>query len=410
MFLKQIQRKNPMLIKAVVKLHQNGQLPPNTYVFDADTYEENGRKLRSEAEKFDLNLYFMTKQHARNPELIRRIVRQGAKETVCVNMEDARILHRHGIGLGHMGNLVQVPKVELLKVIGTYRPEVISVFTIEKAQQISDVCMIVGRKQKILLRVHSDHDVLFPGMEGGFLLKELTGVVDRISKLPNIIIEGLTTFPAIAYNKDGSEPVATPNLLALKEGKRILQSKDIACNQVNAPGNNCCANMRFLAENEVTHVEPGSALTGSCTYHLFSDEQPESPAMVYLTEVSHIWDGKTYVFGGGFFIDDPPVPLSRNFQHQAFFGSDPERIFEHRLDWIGTGSKGGSGFAKIDYHGILDAKGQKVHIGDSVIFGFRGQLFMDRSYTAVVEGLKYGHPRLVGIWDWAGHRVGGGIE
>ncbi len=247
-------------------------------------------------------------------------------------------------------------------------------------------------------------------MEGGFLLDEFAGIVDKIAKLKGVVIEGVSTFPVLAYNKDGVLPVPTPNLMALKEAKKILEIKGIVCNQVNGSSNNCCSNMKFLAEHGVTHVEPGSALTGSNTYHLFADDQPEKPAMVYLTEVSHLWNNKVYVYGGGFFMDNPPVSLSNNFKHKAFFGNVPEKIMEQKLGWIGTGTTGGSGFARIDYHGILESKGQEVHVGDTVIFGFRGQLFMDRSYSAVVEGLSYGKPRLVGIWDWAGHRVGGGLE
>jgi hypothetical protein len=35
---------------------------------------------------------------------------------------------------------------------------------------------------------------------------------------------------------------------------------------------------------------------------------------------------------------------------------------------------------------------------------------MTRAYVGVVEGLSRGAGRLVGVWDWASHRVGGGIE
>ena len=410
MFLEQISRMNPQLIRIAAKLHQSGQIPPNTYVFDADAFEKNGEKLRAEAEKYGLKLYYMTKQHGRNPELFRRVVKQGAKETVCVNMQCARILHRHGIGIGHMGNLCQVPKAELDKVIATYRPEVISVFSVEKAEQINEVCRKYQKRQKILLRVHSEEDVQFLGMEGGFLLEELPEVVEKINRLEGVEIAGVSTFPAVAYDKDGTKPCPTPNLFTLRKAKEVLERLGISCDIVNAPGNNCCATMKLLAENGVTHVEPGSALTGSNTYHLFTDDEPEKPAMVYLTEVSHIWDQKVDVFGEGFFIDDPPVSLSEGFKHQAYFGSSPEKIMERKMDFLGIGARGGSGFAKIDYHGILDAKGQEVHVGDSVVFGFRGQLFMDRSYSAVVEGLSTGNPRLVGVWDWAGHRIGGGLE
>lgn len=410
MFLQQITRKNPELIKVAAQLHQAGAIPPNTYVFDADTFEENGKKLRAEADKYGLKLYFMTKQHGRNPELFRRIIRPGAKETVCVNMQCARVLHRHGIGIGHMGNLCQVPKYELEKVVNTYRPEVISVFSVEKAKQISDVCAKYNKTQKLLLRVHAPEDVLFLGMEGGFFLEELKKVASEIAMMPGVSIEGVSTFPAVAYDKDGTEPVATRNLTTLREAKQMLESMGIECNTVNAPGNNCCANMKMLAENGVTHIEPGSALTGSSTYHLFTDDEPEMPAMVYVTEVSHLWNAQTYVYGEGFFIDDPPVTLSKDFKHYAYFGSDPDKIMERKMMFTGIGARPGSGFAKIDYHGLLDPNGQDVHVGDTVVFGFRGQLFMTRAYTAVVEGMASGNPRLVGVWDWAGHRVGGDVE
>jgi hypothetical protein len=39
----------------------------------------------------------MTKQHGRNPDLIRRITTDGARETVAVVMEDARIFTTTGL-------------------------------------------------------------------------------------------------------------------------------------------------------------------------------------------------------------------------------------------------------------------------------------------------------------------------
>lgn len=95
MFLDRVRRRNPGLIRAAVALHQAGQIPPNTYVIDAGAFARNGALVRAAAEAAGLRVYFMTKQHGRNPELFRRVVRAGAKETVAVNAEDARILHRH---------------------------------------------------------------------------------------------------------------------------------------------------------------------------------------------------------------------------------------------------------------------------------------------------------------------------
>lgn len=410
MYLDRTRRRNPALIRSAANMHQSGAIPANSFVFDADVFEANGLALRQEADRLGLHLYFMTKQHGRNPELFRRVVRPGAKETVTVNMEDARILHRNGIGIGHMGNLVQTPLTELPKVVSTYRPEVISVFTVEKAKQVSDAAVRFGRVQDVLLRVHSHEDVLFPGMEGGFYLDELEAGAVEIRALPGVRIVGVTTFPALSYHHGGTEPTATPNLEALIRARDALERMDIEVSQVNAPGNTAVNTMAFLAERGVTHVEPGSALTGSSTFHLYNDDLLEEPAMVYLTEVAHVWNGGAYVYGGGFFVDDPPVPEREGFQRKALIGSTPDALLEQEATFVGTGARGGGTFAAIDYHGILEPGPAGAHVGDAVIFAFRSQLFMTRAYSAVIEGLRENSPRLVGVWDWAGHRVGGGME
>jgi len=409
LFLERIRRRNPELIRAAVSLHQAGDIPPNCYVFDADTFERNGELIRAAADASGLRLYYMTKQHGRNPELFRRVVRPGARETVAVNAEDARILHRHGIALGHIGNLVQVPSREIPKVVATYRPEVISVFSVEKARQISAAAVRDQRSQPVLLRVHGPGDVLFPGMEGGFRLDELAVAIKQMTQFAGVEITGVTTFPALRYDRAGTQPVPTPNLDTLARARDILESLGVTVTQVNAPGNNSSTTMEFLAGHGVTHVEPGSALTGSCTFHLYDDGLPEQPAMVYLTEVAHQWDNRGYLYGGGFFIDDPPVPGRASFRRRALVGSDPDQVLEQEATWEGIGAAGGGTFASIDYHGILSADGYSARVGDTAVFGFRAQLFMTRSYSAVIEGLPAA-PRLVGIWDWAGHRVGGGIE
>jgi predicted amino acid racemase len=409
-FLARTRRRNPALIRAAVRLHQDGAIPPNTFLFDADAFEHNGAAIREAADREGLRLYFMTKQHGRNPELFRRVVRQGAKETVSVAMEDARVLHRHGLGIGHVGNLVQTPRAELEKVIGTYRPEVISVFTVAKAEQVDAAAARCGRAQPILLRVHGSGDVLFPGMEGGFTLDELPAALSRIGRLRNVRIAGVTSFPVLRYDAAGAAPRATPNLEALAAARQVLEKHGVEVEQVNAPGNTGASTMRFLREAGATHVEPGSSLTASTTAHLYDDDLPEEPAMVYVTEVAQTWAEKTYVYGGGFFIDDPPVPLRDGFQRLALAGSTEDEILEHELVWEGIGARGGGSFAAIDYHGILDAGARPATVGDTVVFGFRSQLFMTRAHVAVVEGLSQGAGRLVGVWDWASHRIGGGMQ
>ncbi|HEX4751960.1 MAG TPA: alanine racemase [Solirubrobacterales bacterium] len=410
MFLRRTIARNPELIRAAVELHQAGAIPPNTFVFDADAFTANAAVLRAAAEREGLELYFMTKQHGRNPDLFGRIVRPGAHETVAVAMEDARILHRAGIALGHVGNLVQTPRGELEKVIGDYRPEVISVFTLEKARQVDAAAAARGVVQPVLLRVHGPDDILFPGMEGGFRLEDLGETLAALRGLENVRVAGVTSFPVLRYDAEGGTPVATPNLGTLSRARDRIESEGIEIEQVNAPGNTAAGTMAFLRGAGATHVEPGSALTASTTFHLYDDELPEQPAMVYLTEVAHRWAGKAYVYGGGFFVDDPPVPLREGFRREALVGASADDIFARRLRWEGIGPEGAGSFASIDYHGILSYDGPPPAVGESVVFGFRAQLFMTRAYVAVVEGLGRGVPRLVGVWDWAAHRIGGGVE
>jgi predicted amino acid racemase len=408
MFLAGTRARNPELVRAALALHQGGEIPPNTFLFDADAFEANGGALREAADREGLSLYFMTKQHGRNPELFRRVVAPGARETVAVSMEDARVLHRHGIALGHIGNLVQTPAGDLPKVVGTYRPEVVSVFSVAKAEQVGAAATAAGRVQPILMRVHSRDDVLFGGMEGGFYLDQLESAAAQIVAVPGVELVGVTSFPVLRYDGAGSAPQPTPNLESLGAARDVLERMGISVRQVNAAGNTAAHAMNLLRSHGATHVEPGSALTGMTTFHLY-EELIERPAVVYVTEVAHVWDGLVYVYGGGFFIDDPPVPLREGFARKALVGRTPDQLFQRELTWRGIGARGGGSFAAIDYHGILEQDGP-VEVGDTVIFAFRPQLFMTRAYQGVVEGLGVGRPRLVGVWDWAAHRIGGGPD
>ena len=45
--------------------------------------------------------------------------------------------------------------------------------------------------------------------------------------------------------------------------------------------------------------EPGHGLTGTTPLHAACAEEPEIPAIVYVSEVSHNFQGKAYCYGGG---------------------------------------------------------------------------------------------------------------
>ena len=41
MFVNQLRKKNPALVNAAFDLHQTGQISPDSYIIDVDTFMEN---------------------------------------------------------------------------------------------------------------------------------------------------------------------------------------------------------------------------------------------------------------------------------------------------------------------------------------------------------------------------------
>ena len=75
MFLDFLRRRNPRFIEAAMRLHQQGQLPANSYVLDLDSVEANARVLKQEADRQGLKIFAMTKQAGRNSGLCRAVMR-----------------------------------------------------------------------------------------------------------------------------------------------------------------------------------------------------------------------------------------------------------------------------------------------------------------------------------------------
>jgi len=46
-----------------------------------------------------------------------------------------------------------------------------------------------------------------------------------------------------------------------------------------------------------------------------------------------------------------------------------------------------------------------VEIGDSVVFGFRAQVFATRGQVAVIRGLSRNAPKVAGVFDTVGRRL-----
>jgi predicted amino acid racemase len=400
-FLELLERRNPALLRAAGGFALRREIPPNTFVLDLDAITANGAAIRAEADRLDLSLYFMTKQIGRNPLVTKALTGEGGRETVAVDIADATALTANGFGLGHIGNLVQVPTIDLPRIIAL-EPEVISVFSLAKARQIALEAARQGRVQGLLLRVSDPgRDTYLPGMDGGILIDELAETARAITALPGVRIDGVTTFPALAYS-EAAEPRPTGNFETLLEARDLLTGLGIEVRQVNAPGNTSAYTLATQARLGATHVEPGHGFLGTTPFHLRRD-LPEIPAACYVTEVAHHVGDRAYVYGGGFFVDDP-IWLDPGFRRQVKVGGTSAELAEHREEFFGAGAGETGGFGGIDYYGFISGTPRTAPVGATVVMGFRMQSFVTRANIAVI-GDAGDSPRLLGVFDQMGNRL-----
>jgi len=395
MFLDVLKRRNPQFVKAVVELHQKGELKSNSYVIDLDVLTENAKIIKGEADKYGLDIYWMTKQINRNPAVLKTLADIGSPKTVAVEIDGARIIVDNGGVIGHIGHLVNIPKNDISWVLDA-NPEIISVYSVEKARDISEVAKQKGKSVDLMLRVVDDDNFFYPGQTGGTYLRDLLDVAKEIQKMDNVQLAGICNFPAMLYDEKKKEVVSCNNMRTIFDAVRLIKEKtDIKLKQINLPGTTSTEIIETLAKAGGTHIEPGHGMTGTTPISVIKD-LPELPGILYLTEVSHIMDKTAYIHGGGMWVD----PVFSDYPLTAFAHRDPDSIFTQKV------KAKLPPYELIDYYGDLyPESGQDVRINDSVIFGFRVQIFVTRGLTAVVSGIQSGHPKVVGTYDTAGKKI-----
>ncbi|MBE5984406.1 MAG: YhfX family PLP-dependent enzyme, partial [Paenibacillaceae bacterium] len=97
MFLKQTVKRNRDLAEVSFQMHQSGQIQPDSYVIDVDTFLENAALMLKEAKKMGIRLFFMLKQVGRNPYLAGKLIELGFEGAVAVDYREAKILMNHRI-------------------------------------------------------------------------------------------------------------------------------------------------------------------------------------------------------------------------------------------------------------------------------------------------------------------------
>ena len=378
MYLQRLIERNPRLMEIAIKLHQDGRIPPNTWLIDLDTIAENARALSAEASRLGLTTYLMTKQYARNPYVSAVALENGLHKIVAVDATCSLMADRYGLPVGHMGHLNQIPR-HMVPHLLAMRPEVITVYNIEHARWIDSVAGDLGIVQELLIRVFAPGDVFFDGQEGGFKESDVPKVVEAISHLKHVRLVGVTAFPCVRYNHRADEKSeATPNMHTIIRAAETLRSMGVEVKQINAPGNTSTMTMPLVAELGATHVEPGHALTGTTPNHaFFGSALPERPAYVYVTEISHYVGDRAYAYGGGLFHDG----YQAGDQVGALVGSTWEKAAANGVEYLHDIKQ------IIDYHVVLQP-GNRCKVGDTVLMCYRTQMQMTRSYIATISGLS----------------------
>ncbi|WP_455845666.1 YhfX family PLP-dependent enzyme [Pantoea agglomerans] len=384
MFLNALEKQNPALMEAALRLWQRGEIRPDSYVIDVDQVLENARLLKATAEQHDLKLYLMSKQFGRNPLLCRLILQQGFHGIVAVDFKEAQRLWQHGLPVAHVGHLVQLPE-QLIDFAVAQRPEVITVYSLEKAESIGAAARRHNCVQPLLLKVVDQGDVVYPNQEAGFTLAELPAVLAHLQAISGIAIVGITHFPCMAFCEKAQQTRPTHNLHTLLAAKTLLQQHGIDVQQVNAPSASSVATLPLLAAQGVTHAEPGHALTGTLPANQHGDGA-EKIAMLYLSEISHNQHDTSYCYGGGHY-------RRSHMQHAAVWHQGWQHCAVQPID-----------SDSIDY--TLPLAGHWP-IGSAVVMCFRSQVFVTRSDVALIGGISSGKPTLLGLFDSLGNALQG---
>lgn len=381
MFLNKLQRDNPRLLETVVSLHQQQKLLPDSYVVDLEQFRANASALVHAANEKGIRLYFMLKQIGRNPVLAQELVKLGYAGAVVVDFKEAQVMMRHHIPIGNVGHLVQIPE-GMVRQIVDYGPEVITVYTAEKAQSISRAAVELGKVQKILIRVFDEGDMIYSGQTAGISVKDLPDFLNQIRDLEGIQVAGITSFPCFLYSEEQNDIVPTVNLQTVLKARQILEDNGIQPEIINTPSATCIRTLELMEEYGCNCGEPGHGLTGTTPAHVHHD-MPEKSCVAYVSEVSHNFDGLGYCYGGGFY--------RRSHVENALVGSDvsalrPMKVIPPSME-------------SIDYHFGLS---QPCAVGETVVMAFRFQIFVTRSDLVLVDGIAQGQPEIIGVYDSLG--------
>lgn len=369
MFLQPLLDRNFKFLKAAVQLHQKGAIDANTYVLDLETVTMNSRHLSEKGKSLGVDVIAMTKQVGRNPDFCKAVQAGGISGSVAVDYECGVYSHAAGLKISHIGHLVQIPKSQISRAIAL-EPALWTIFSLVQAREIAKVVAENNKVVNVSLRVWDEDCTFYKGHEGGFHSSEVLDVAKQLSNLKNLKLAGVTSFPALLFDKN-------TNKLKITKNAELIQKVAVQLEELlgyglirNMPGTTSLEGIEMLAKAGATQVEPGHGLTGTTPLSAVV-ETIEKPAIAYITEVMHHHQGRAFVLGGGLYMD--PVLGDIPTKAAVFTDSGDFEILEADMPNPGA----------IDYYAALspNKSGNLPPIGSTVIFGFRPQVFVSRGMT-----------------------------
>ena len=384
MFLSSLIKNNPSLIDCSFKLAKDGEILPDTYVLDLDTIVSNGKCIKEEADKYNIDLYFMLKQIGRNPIVAKHLMDIGFKGAVCVDYKEALSMIDNDIHICNVGHLEQIPNSALNKILSS-NVDYVTVYSLDKIKQINDVCKKLNINQKLLIRLTDDDSKLYSGQVAGFNTNYLDELIDEIDKLSNVTIGGLTIFPGLLYDSDKKEICPTKNTNALNRGLEICKRHNLDNLNINIPSASCAASIKLIHELGGTSAEPGHGLTGTTPLHK-DTVQKEKIGYCYVSEISHNFKDKSYCYGGGAY--------RRGHMEEVLVGTCLDDGIVCHVSAPDMDS--------IDYHFEID---RNFEVGKICLMCFRTQIFTTRSHVAIVSGIQSSSPKLLGLYDSFGKKI-----
>lgn len=260
-------------------------------------------------------------------------------------------------------------------------------FNQEKAAAAGEASARLGRSQALLARIFADGDIFYMGHEGGFPAEEVVRVAESFDRLPGAHFARNHHLPGATIRRRRPAGEGHAELKDFGKGRsgfargRAQGDRDQCTgHHFNRGDGNArrCGRNAGGTRSRIDRYDP---------FHAVRD-LPELPAVLYLSEIAHLHQGKPYCFGGGLYID----PVFPEYDVRAWVGKDGQEAMRNAISVKIPPANA------IDYYGILQPeRAGQARVGDTVIFGFRIQAFVTRAFVVPVSGVAQGKPVVEGV-------------